>query len=375
MIKTMHIVRRFCVLLILVLVAPEAYGQVRLAGKVVEVIDGRTVVIETNAGKLTARLQYIESPEPEQPLYTVVRDHLASLALNKVVEFRPLRLDDKITVGRVEMGGVDLGLQLVRNGAAWHQPVELSGQPQNEASEYSGNQLSAKTEKRGVWSIPGLKTPWQIRAEKEAELDRLEKERKGSKPATFAVNQYQTVNRQGTADPINWGASRRMELNAWGDVFAGVGKETRGLQTHSDPQRRFDAIYTSAVFVDLNGGKIERRMECRLIFAYLNLPDGRRQTLYAIGFRTLADDYYFSKQKSRLTFTADKRNLVIGQPSYGKRGAGAIGTEEIFYYEPSKPQVRSIGNAKNLEIRIDGMLGTVSEDDRALFKELAATAN
>jgi len=362
--------------LALVALSSLALGQARFAGKVVDVIDGRTLVIETNAGKVTAQLQYIETPEPEQPLHKVVRDHLASLAVGKVVEFRPLRLEGKVTVGRVEIGGVDLGLQLVRNGAAWHEPTENSGQPANEADEYASNQLSAKVEKRGVWSIPNLKTPWQTRAEKQAELDRIDKEKRGSKAASFAVNQFQTVNRGGAAvDTGSWDGSRKSELNAWGDVFAGVGKETRGLQTHTDPKGRFDAIYTSAAFVNLDGGKVERRVECRLIFAYLNLPDGRRQTLYAIGFRTIAEDYHFSKRKSRLTFTADKRNVPVGEPSYGRRGDGSIGTEELFFYELSKAQVRSIGNAKNLEIRIDGMLGTVSEDARDLFKQLATTAN
>jgi endonuclease YncB( thermonuclease family) len=362
--------------LALVALSSLTSGQARFAGKVVEVIDGRTLVIETNAGRITAQLQYIETPEPEQALHKVVRDHLASLAVGKVVEFRPLRLEGKVTVGRVEIGGVDLGLQLVRNGAAWHEPADTSGQPTNEATDYSGNQLSAKVEGRGVWSVPGLKTPWQIRAERQAELDRIDKEKRGSKATSFAVNQFQTVNRGAAAvDTGNWDGSRKSELNAWGDVFAQVGKETRGLQTHTDPKGQFDAIYTSAVFVDMNGGKVDRRLECRLIFAYMNLPDGRRQTLYAIGFRTIADDFHFSKKKSSLTFTADKRNVPVGAPWYGRRGEGAIGTEELFLYQLTKAQLRSIGNAKNLEVRIDGMLGTLSEDGRDLFKQLAVTAN
>lgn len=93
----------------------HAIGQARFAGKVVDVLDGRTLIVETSAGRITTQLQYIETPEPEQPLHKTVRDHLANLALGKVVEFRPLRLQNKITVGRVEIGGIDLGLQLIRN--------------------------------------------------------------------------------------------------------------------------------------------------------------------------------------------------------------------------------------------------------------------
>jgi micrococcal nuclease len=363
------------ILFLSVVLSSLTFGQVRFAGKVVEVIDGRTVVIETSAGKVTAQLQYIETPAPEQQLHTVVRDHLASLAVGRVAEFRPLRLDGKVTVGKVEIGGVDLGLQLVRNGAAWQEPAETSGQPSNEAAEYASNQLSAKVEKRGVWSIPSLKTPWQIRAEKQAELDRIEKEKRGSRPATFAVNEFQTINRTGAADTSSWDASRRSDFDSWGDVFAGVGKETQGLQTYSDPQGRFDTIYTSASFVNMDGGKIDRRLECRLLLVYLKYPDGRKETVYALGFQSVADEYHFSKQKSSLTLTADKRNISVGPPFRGLRGGSAIGTREIFYYRLTKPQLRSIAAAKNLELRIDGMLGSVSADALPLFKELSATAN
>lgn len=363
------------ILFLAVVLSSLTLGQARFAGKVVEVIDGRTVVIETNAGRVTAQLQYIETPEPEQQLHTVVRDHLASLAVGKLVDFRPLRLEGKITVGRVEVGGVDLGLQLVRNGAAWQEPVETSGQPANEAEEYASNQLSAKVEKRGVWSIPNLKTPWQIRAEKQAELDRIDREKRGSKPGTFAVNQFQTINRTGSADASSWEASRRSGVDTWGDVFAGVGKETYGLQTYSDPQGRFDTIYTSATFVEMDGGKIDRRLECRLMLVYLKYPDGRRETVYAFGFQSVANDYHFSKQKSSLTLTADKRNISVGPPFRGLRGDSAIGTREIFYYRLTKAQLRSIGRARNLEMRIDGMLGSVSDDALPLFRELSATAN
>ena len=352
-----------------------AVGQARFAGKVVEAVDGRTLVIETSAGRITAQLQYIETPEPDQQLHTVVRDHLASLAVGKLVEFRPLRLDGKITVGRVEIGGIDLGLQLVRNGAAWQEPAETSGQPANEADEYASNQLSAKVEKRGVWSIPNLKTPWQVRAEKQAELDRVDKERRASRPASFAVNEFQTINRTGFADTSSWDASRRSNADTWGDVFAGVGKETRGLQTYSDPQGRFDTIYTSAAFVNMDGGKIDRRLECRLLLVYMKYPDGRRETVYALGFQSVATDYHFSKQKSSLTLTADKRNFSVGPPFRGLRGDSAIGTREIFYYRLTGPQLRAIGGAKNLELRIDGMLGSISADALPLFKELSATAN
>ena len=55
---------------LLVFSAQTAFSQMKLNGKVVEVLDGKTVVIEVSVTKnrLTGELDYIEVPEPEQQL-------------------------------------------------------------------------------------------------------------------------------------------------------------------------------------------------------------------------------------------------------------------------------------------------------------------
>ena len=154
------------------------YRYLEIRGKVVEIIDGKTAVVETPAsGKITVVLQFIETPEVEQPLYEIVRQHLADLILGKTVELMPRRILNTATIGQVFLNGVDISQQMIRDGAAWYALPEKSAQDAKDSEDYLATEAQAKTEKRGVWSIENLKTAWEFRAEKE-EIKRREEKAK-----------------------------------------------------------------------------------------------------------------------------------------------------------------------------------------------------
>ena len=176
--------RTILVLLFVLLLADSSFSQRKFSGRVIEVIDGKTVVIEMESGKLTAVLQYIEIPEPEQPLYATVRDHLGKLVLGKYVDFQPQGFSPAKTFGQFYVGGVDIAQQMVRDGAAWHIPADQSGQDTQGSAIYQNNQAQAKSEKRGIWSIENLKPSWQFRADKKESVrlqERLLLERSAAK--------------------------------------------------------------------------------------------------------------------------------------------------------------------------------------------------
>jgi endonuclease YncB( thermonuclease family) len=177
------------------------FGQARFAGKVVDVVDGRTVILDTNTGKVTAQLQYVATPEPEQQLHGVAREHLSRLAVGKLVEFQPVRILDRLTVGRMTMGGVDLSLQMIRDGAAWHEPLVTSGQEQSEFNAYAAIEAAAKHEKRGIWSVPGLKPAWQYRAEKLESQKRQELAERPGRQARTAANKKTKSSYWGDPNP------------------------------------------------------------------------------------------------------------------------------------------------------------------------------
>ena len=166
----MKYLKLFPATLFILLLTQAAFPQSKFSGKVVDVLDGKTVVIQTVGGKMTAALQYIEVPEPEQPLYRTVAEHLRKLVINKRVEFRAQRVSTEVIVGQLVMDGTDVSQQMLRDGAAWHMGRDKTGQGVVEWTAYAENQSQARAEKLGVWSVPGLKPAWEFRAEKEEAL-------------------------------------------------------------------------------------------------------------------------------------------------------------------------------------------------------------
>ena len=153
-------------ILLVLLLSVSSFSQRKFGGRVIEVLDGKTVVIEMESGKLTAVLQYIEIPEREQPLYRTVRDHLEKLVLGKTVEFNPHGITAEKTFGQLYVGAMDIAQQMLRDGAAWHISSEASGQDPQDSIVYRQNQEQARGEKRGVWGVENMKPAWQFRAEK-----------------------------------------------------------------------------------------------------------------------------------------------------------------------------------------------------------------
>ncbi|MFL6375435.1 MAG: thermonuclease family protein [Pyrinomonadaceae bacterium] len=142
------------------LLAGTSLAQHSTAGEVVDVIDGKTLALLTNSGRSIVELQYIEVPQ-QGPMAETVKTHLRLLALGKKAVYMPHVIRDDRSAGVLEIGGVDMAGQMLRDGAAWHVPSQLSGQPAGESDEYGSLETSAKKEGRGVWTNSSVKPPWE----------------------------------------------------------------------------------------------------------------------------------------------------------------------------------------------------------------------
>jgi len=344
-------------------------AQGAVTGKVVEVLDGRTLVMETSAGRVTVKLQYIEVPEEGQPLYAIAKDHLSQLSLGRSVEHKTRRLLQGRSIGRtVTFEGVDLSLQMIRDGAAWHEPKATSDQAADESADYSANQELAKNEKRGVWSVPGLKTPWEVRADNEKLAHAQEVAKRLSHPTPVGLGTFHSDTRRpsGQFTPTSTGDAR-IQKDAWVNAFSRAAHEPRGLQTYADPKGAYNTVYTSALLIDFASPAGKERLECRALFTEFTAA---RTKFFLLGFRAIGSDYRFSKGGTRMTIVADGQRINLGAP-FGRRRDTLIGAEEIMYFRLTWAQLKKIGSAKKVEFQINRLTSPISDDARSLFKDLA----
>jgi micrococcal nuclease len=157
--------------IVLIVLISAGYGQRTITGQVAYVLDGRTLVVKDPVAQYKVRLNLLEVPETDQPLSHIVIDHLRQLASGKAVHITVGRLEGDMVFGVVFVDGQDLALQMLRDGAGWYDRPNINSL--NNDENYQQAESLARSEKRGVWGIEGMKPAWEFRIEK----IRLERDR------------------------------------------------------------------------------------------------------------------------------------------------------------------------------------------------------
>lgn len=344
-------------LCLLIICSFSVFAQHEIYGRVVEIVDGRTVVIEVSTGsKITAQLQFIEVPEPEQQFSQTVRDHLEQIALGRQVAYLPHSLLRSKTVGQLFVNGVDVSLQMIRDGAAWYAAAEKTGQNAAESEAYRQTETQAKTEKLGIWSIEDLKPSWQIRAERAALLARQEqsaqKEADEKAQKQFAANAVKP--QKSVARPQFSSESQILAMTAAANPNVKLPvnlKVVGGLLMGYDPAIKLGLIATPLISKQIpdDGGK--QLIALQAIYMYYDAnADKGRQSVYLIGIDSSSKDFKYLKDND-LTVTADDRKFVIHKVKLvTKRGEN--GVAESLVYRIEKSVFAKIANARNVSIKI-----------------------
>lgn len=127
--------------------------------RVLEVVDGDTVVLARGRGQVTVRVHGIDAPEGTQPFGSEAKKLLAGLVLNQILT---VRMRDMDVYGRVvaalEKDGIDVGMTLIQYGAAWHSRQYL------ESDSMAAAERQARMEKRGLWASTNPQAPWLFRS-------------------------------------------------------------------------------------------------------------------------------------------------------------------------------------------------------------------
>jgi endonuclease YncB( thermonuclease family) len=136
-----------------------------LEGLVVRVADGDTLdVLDAGRRTLRVRMLGIDAPEGGQAYGKVARQVLKDRVIQRRVTVRVQERDRYgRLVGKVLLEGVDLNLELVREGMAWHYEHYAKDQFPGDAAAYASAQREARAARRGLWNQPGPQAPWEWR--------------------------------------------------------------------------------------------------------------------------------------------------------------------------------------------------------------------
>jgi endonuclease YncB( thermonuclease family) len=364
------------IVIVLFLLAVTAYPQRKFGGKVVEVIDGKTAVIQVPTGtKVTVVLQFIEIPEPDQPLHQTVKEHLEKLVLDKTVEFLPRRMLSSASVGQIFLDGIDVSRQMLRDGAAWYALSEKSAQDFAESELYQKIEAQAKTEKRGVWGVENMKTAWEFRAEKEEVKRREEKTKLEAIAAQKAAAKQQKPQTTVKPPQENTGFGMDMWSNVSNSTRSDNSAATGGLVRITGTRSGNNYVGTVANFLNLTSGDSRVKADSRSVYVYSSknsLGDGG---IFFMGFLFESEKKYHFAESNSLTIIADSQKINLGKGYRFTREMPYTVGELLIYRIDSKALLK-IAGAKSVEIKLGKFTGKLDDEYQTRIKNLlAATVN
>jgi endonuclease YncB( thermonuclease family) len=155
-------------LLLALFLLPLAAHAVEWVGTVVGIADGDTLTL-LDAGKTTHRIRIdgIDAPERTQAYGQRARQSLADLSQGRTAH-ADCPKNDRYgrAVCRVTVDGVDVGLEQIRRGLAWHYRKYAYEQPAAARISYASAEEQARTQRVGLWAMPAAEPPWEYRRER-----------------------------------------------------------------------------------------------------------------------------------------------------------------------------------------------------------------
>jgi endonuclease YncB( thermonuclease family) len=155
--------KKFILVLILFL-SNFAYAKT-IEGLVVGVADGDTItVLDQQKNTYKIRLQGIDAPEKKQAFGEKSKQSLHDLVHSKQVRIEYDK-EDKYgrIVGKVTVDDVDVCLQQLVLGMAWHYKKYQNEQSVSDRALYSETELKSQSLKLGLWSDDTPMPPWEFR--------------------------------------------------------------------------------------------------------------------------------------------------------------------------------------------------------------------
>ncbi len=159
----MRLIHATTFLLALALAIPV--GATELDGTIVGVADGDTVtLLDASKTQHRIRLDGIDAPERTQPHGQRSRQSLTQLAHSRSAHADCPKVDRYgRMVCRVTVDGVDVGLEQIRRGLAWHYVKYAREQRASDRASYARAEIDARSAHAGLWSFSDPMPPWEYR--------------------------------------------------------------------------------------------------------------------------------------------------------------------------------------------------------------------
>ena len=137
-------------------------------GIVVGVADGDTVtVLDADKVQHKIRLSGIDAPEKSQAYGNQSKESISDLVYFKAVTVETEKKDRYgRDVGKVLVNGVDVNLEQVQRGFAWHYKAYEREQSANDRKLYDLTENEARAARRGLWRDAEPIPPWEFRKTK-----------------------------------------------------------------------------------------------------------------------------------------------------------------------------------------------------------------
>lgn len=139
-----------------------------LLGEVVGITDGDTImVLDAERKTHKIRLAGIDAPESRQPFGQRSKQSLSDLAYRQRAQVEWDKTDRYgRVIGKVLVGDLDVCLEQIRRGLAWHYKKYENEQALEDRLAYGKAEQVAREAKAGLWSDPNPIPPWEWRKAK-----------------------------------------------------------------------------------------------------------------------------------------------------------------------------------------------------------------
>ena len=136
-----------------------------IEGKVIKVADGDTVtVLDAGNKQHRVRLTGIDAPERHQAYGGKSTESLVDLVYLKKVTVQSSGTDRyKRVLGKILLDGLDVNLEQVKRGLAWHYKHYQRDQPSEDRVSYSYAETQARQGRTGLWGGDLQIPPWEYR--------------------------------------------------------------------------------------------------------------------------------------------------------------------------------------------------------------------